>query len=90
MINIAAIAEAIHKASDPPIKGVISFRGGLISQQPNVDYTIEAVKSLDMFITIEQFMTDTIRTMPIWYCRLVIILNNMDYTPLIGIITTKS
>lgn len=58
MINIAAFAEAVHKASDPPVKGVISFRGGLISQQPNVGYTIEAVKSLDMFVTIEQFMTD--------------------------------
>lgn len=58
MVNIAAIAKAIHEAKEPPIKGVISYRGGLISQQPNVDYTIEAVKSLDMFVTIEQFMTD--------------------------------
>ena len=58
MVNIAAVAEAIHKADNPPIKGVISYRGGLISQQPNVDYTIEAVKSLDMFVSIEQFMTD--------------------------------
>lgn len=58
LINIAAIATAIHEAKEPPIKGIISFRGGLISQQPNVDYTIEAIKSLDMFVTIEQFMTD--------------------------------
>ncbi len=58
LINITAIANAIHGAKEPPIKGLISFRGGLISQQPNVDYTIEAVKSLDMFVTIEQFMTD--------------------------------
>ena len=58
MINIAAIARAIHEAKEPPIRGVISYRGGLISQQPDVDYTIEAVKKLDMFVTIEQFMTD--------------------------------
>ena len=58
LVNIAAVATAIHEAKNPPIKGVISYRGGLISQQPDVDYTIEAVKSLDMFVTIEQFMTD--------------------------------
>ena len=58
MINIAAIAKAIHEAKEPPIKGVISYRGGLISQQPDVDYTIEAMKKLDMWVCIEQFMTD--------------------------------
>ena len=58
LVNIAAVARAIHEAKEPPIKGMISYRGGLISQQPDVDYTIEAVKSLDMFVTIEQFMTD--------------------------------
>ncbi|MCL1876124.1 MAG: molybdopterin-dependent oxidoreductase [Synergistaceae bacterium] len=58
MVNIAAFATAVHKAKKPPIKGVISYRGGLISQQPWVDYTIEAVKKLEMFAVIEQFMTD--------------------------------
>ena len=58
LVNIAAVARAIHEAEHPPIKGIISYRGGLISQQPDVNYTIEAVKSLDMFVTIEQFMTD--------------------------------
>lgn len=58
MVNIAAIARAIHEAKEPPIKGVISYRGGLVSQQPNVDYTVEAIKKLDMFVVIEQFMTD--------------------------------
>ena len=58
MVNIAAIAKAIHEAKEPPIKAVISYRGGLISQQPHVDYTIEAIKKLDLFVTIEQFMTD--------------------------------
>lgn len=58
LINIAAIAAAIHEAKEPPIKGILSFRGGLISQQPHVDYTIEAVNILDMFVTVEQFMTD--------------------------------
>ena len=58
LVNIAAVAKAIHEAKEPPVKGVISYRGGLISQQPDVSYTIEAVKSLDMFVTIEQFLTD--------------------------------
>lgn len=58
MLNIARIANCIHEAKEPPIKAVIAYRGGLISQQGNVDYTIEAVKSLDLFVSIEQFMTD--------------------------------
>jgi anaerobic selenocysteine-containing dehydrogenase len=58
MINIASFPIALHKAENPPIKAVISWRGGLISQQPYVDYTIEALKNLDLFVVIEQFMTD--------------------------------
>jgi len=58
MANIASFATAIHEAKDPPIKAVIAYRGGLVSQQANVDYTIEAIKSLELFVVIEQFMTD--------------------------------
>jgi anaerobic selenocysteine-containing dehydrogenase len=58
MINIATFAKAVHEAKDPPIKGVICYRGGLVSQQPWVDYTIAALKKLDLFVVIEQFMTD--------------------------------
>ncbi|MBQ6392852.1 MAG: molybdopterin-dependent oxidoreductase, partial [Eubacterium sp.] len=57
MINISAVATAILNA-DPPIKGIISWRGGLVSQQPYVDHTLKAIKQLDMFVVIEQFMTD--------------------------------
>ena len=65
MLNIARIANCIHEAKDPPIKAVIAYRGGLISQQGNVDYTIEAVKSLDLFVSIEQFMTDDTAKIPV-------------------------
>ncbi|PRR68705.1 molybdopterin-containing oxidoreductase family protein [Neomoorella humiferrea] len=58
LLNISTFAAGIHAADNPPIKGVISYRGGLISQQPDVAYTIEALKKLDLFVTIEQFMTD--------------------------------
>ncbi|HHW61764.1 MAG TPA: molybdopterin-dependent oxidoreductase [Syntrophomonadaceae bacterium] len=58
LINIATFAKALHSAEDPPIKAVISWRGGLVSQQPYVDYTIAALKKLDLFVVIEQFMTD--------------------------------
>lgn len=58
MINISTFAKALHSAKEPPIKGVISWRGGLISQQPHVAYTIEALKQLSLFVSIEQFMTD--------------------------------
>ncbi|MDN5345415.1 MAG: hypothetical protein PWQ18_1529, partial [Clostridia bacterium] len=58
LLNISTFAAGLHAADNPPIKGVISYRGGLISQQPEVAYTIEALKNLDLFVTIEQFMTD--------------------------------
>ncbi|MEA4901582.1 molybdopterin-containing oxidoreductase family protein [Desulfitobacterium sp.] len=60
LINIATFATAIQEAAaqGKPIKGVISYRGGLVSQQPEVAYTLEALKTLDLFVTIEQFMTD--------------------------------
>lgn len=58
LLNIATFAKGLHAAENPPIKAVISWRGGLVSQQPWVDYTVEALKKLDLFVVIEQFMTD--------------------------------
>lgn len=58
LINIATFAAAVHNAENPPIKAVISYRGGLLSQQPEVAYTKEALKKLELFVVIEQFMTD--------------------------------
>ena len=58
LINISTFAQAVLAAKDPPIKGCICYRGGLVSQQPYVAETLKAVKQLDMFVVIEQFMTD--------------------------------
>lgn len=58
LINISAFGSALRKAKDPPIKGVISWRGGLISQQPDVNRMIRAIKKLELFVSTELFMTD--------------------------------
>jgi anaerobic selenocysteine-containing dehydrogenase len=60
MVNIATFASGVlaSQKTDVPIKACISYRGGLVSQQPEVAHTLEALKQLDLFVTIEQFMTD--------------------------------
>ena len=60
MINIATFASGVlaSQKTDVPVKACISFRGGLVSQQPEVAYTLEALRQLELFVVIEQFMTD--------------------------------
>lgn len=58
LISISHFGPALRAASDPPLKAVISWRGAMITQQPDVRGMLEAVKNLDLFVCIEQFMTD--------------------------------
>lgn len=58
LINISAFGPALREAEDPSIKGVICWRGGLLSQTPNVNKNIESIKKLEMFVTMDMFMTD--------------------------------
>ncbi len=58
LINISAFGKALREAKEPPIKAVISWRGGLLSQQPDVKKMIEGIKKLDLFVSLELFMTD--------------------------------
>lgn len=58
LINISAFGPALRAAQDPPLKAVISWRGGLISQQPDANRMIESIRKLELFASIELFMTD--------------------------------
>lgn len=58
LINISTFGPALREAKDPPLKAVISWRGGLISQHPNVHRMTEALKKLELFVSMELFMTD--------------------------------
>lgn len=58
LISISHFGPALRNATDPPIKAVISWRGAMITQQPDVKGMLEAIRNLDLYVCIEQFMTD--------------------------------
>lgn len=58
LINISTFGPALREAKNPPIKAVISWRGGLISQHPDVHRMTAALKKLELFVSLELFMTD--------------------------------
>ena len=58
LINISTFGPALREAKDPPIKAVISWRGGLISQHPNVHRMTDTIRKLELFVSMELFMTD--------------------------------
>ncbi|MDA8146801.1 MAG: molybdopterin-dependent oxidoreductase [Thermaerobacter sp.] len=58
LISISHFGPALRTAQDPPIKGIIKWRGSLITQQPDARGMIEAVKGLDFLVSIDQFLTD--------------------------------
>ncbi|MCL5236770.1 MAG: molybdopterin-dependent oxidoreductase [Nitrospirae bacterium] len=61
LISISHFGPALRAAGNPPIRAVISWRGALITQQPDVKGMLEAIRKLDLFVCLEQFMTDDAR-----------------------------
>lgn len=61
LISISHFGPALRAATDPPIKAVISWRGAMITQQADASGIIEAIKNLDLYVCIEQFMTDDVQ-----------------------------
>ncbi len=58
LINISLFGQAMREAVDPPIKGVIKWRGTMITQHQDARRVIEAVKKLDFLVSIDQFPYD--------------------------------
>jgi len=58
-ICITGFNRAVLNAADPLIKGVICWRGNPLPQLMNVKETERALKTLDLLVVIDQFMTDT-------------------------------
>lgn len=48
----------ILEAKDPPIKAMICWRGNFLTQQPNTNLSLKALKSLEFLAVFEQFLTD--------------------------------
>jgi anaerobic selenocysteine-containing dehydrogenase len=58
-VCITGFNKAVLSAKNPPIKGVICWRGNPMPQLMNVKDTEKALRSLDLLVVIDQFMTDT-------------------------------
>lgn len=60
-ISTARLGKDIFNAKEPPIKMIWVERGNPISQNPDTNSVLEAFRSLDYRVVVEQFMTDTAR-----------------------------
>ncbi len=58
LINISTFGPALREAENPPLKAVLSWRGGIISQLPNANKMTETLKGLELLVSSEIFMTD--------------------------------
>lgn len=58
LISISHFGPAVREARNPPIKAIISWRGAMITQQPDVGGMLRAVQGLDLYVCLEQLMTD--------------------------------
>jgi anaerobic selenocysteine-containing dehydrogenase len=58
-VCITGFNKAVLNARDPPIKGVICWRGNPLPQLMNVKETERALMQLDLLVVIDQFMNDT-------------------------------
>lgn len=58
-ISVTKLAEGILKSVDPPIKMIWVERGNPVTQNPDTGSVIEALRSLDFRVVVDQFMTDT-------------------------------
>ncbi len=61
-ISTAHLGRDILATKDPPIKMIWVERGNPVTQNPETHKVLEAFKSVDFRVVIEQFMTDTART----------------------------
>ena len=60
-VSTALIGHDILKTKDPPIRMIWIERGNPVTQNPDTHSVINAFRSLDFRVTIDQFMTDTAR-----------------------------
>jgi anaerobic selenocysteine-containing dehydrogenase len=60
-ISTARLGEEILAQRDPPVRFLWVERGNPVTQNPDTNRVLEAVRSLDFRVVVEQFMTDTAR-----------------------------
>lgn len=60
-ISTARLGEGILAQREPPIRFMWVERGNPVTQNPDTNRVLEAMRSLDFRVVVEQFMTDTAR-----------------------------
>jgi len=60
-ISTARLGSDMLAASDPPLKFAWVERGNPVTQNPDTNTVLDAFRSLDFRVVVEQFMTDTAR-----------------------------
>lgn len=58
-ISVSKLGQGILRSNDPPIKMIWVERGNPVTQNPDTGSVIEAFRSLDFRVVVDQFMTDT-------------------------------
>jgi anaerobic selenocysteine-containing dehydrogenase len=58
-VSKATLAEDMVRLNDPPLKMLWVERGNPVAQNPDSNATLNAFRSLDFRVVVEQFMTDT-------------------------------
>ncbi len=60
-VSTSRLGQDILSASDPPLKMIWVERGNPVTQNPETNTVLNAFRSLDFRVVVEQFMTDTAR-----------------------------
>ncbi|UCG50720.1 MAG: molybdopterin-dependent oxidoreductase [Candidatus Latescibacterota bacterium] len=60
-VSTAKLGRDMIETDDPPLKMVWVERGNPVTQNPETDTVLEAFRSLDFRVVVEQFLTDTAR-----------------------------
>jgi len=60
-ISMARLGVDMQAAEDPPLKMVWVERGNPVTQNPDTNNVLKALRRLDFRVVVEQFMTDTAR-----------------------------
>jgi len=60
-ISTSRLGRDILAATDPPLRMAWIERGNPVTQNPETNTVLEAIRSLDFRVVVEQFMTDTAR-----------------------------
>jgi anaerobic selenocysteine-containing dehydrogenase len=60
-VSTARLGHAIGEQRDPPIRAAWIERGNPVTQQPETETVLRALRALDLVVVVDQFLTDSAR-----------------------------